>query len=63
MDRISQNSMAFSNSIYSMDIVNSLSLDLIVDFQISFQISSLLLLQKIEDARGSNSLLFRLLTL
>ncbi len=56
MDRISQYSMAFSNSIYSMDnIVNSVSLDL--NSRISDKISNQLLTTytKIEDMRGSNS--------
>ena len=56
MDRISQYSMAFSNSIYSMDnIVNSLSLDL--NSRISDKLSNQLLIttSKIEDSRGSNS--------
>jgi hypothetical protein len=56
MDRISQNSMAFSNSIYSMDnIVNSLSLDL--NSRISDKFSNQLLItsSKIQDSRGSNS--------
>jgi len=56
MDRISQYSMAFSNSIYSMDnIVNSLSLDL--NSRISDKLSNQLLItgSHIQDARGSNS--------
>ena len=56
MDRISQYSMAFSNSLYSMDnIVNSLSLDL--NTRISDKLSNQFLTtySKIQDARGSNS--------
>ncbi len=56
MDRISQYSMAFSNSIYSMDnIVNSYSLDL--NSRISDKISNQFLTtySKINDIRGSNS--------
>ena len=56
MDRISENSMAFSNSTYSMDnIVNSLSLDL--NSRISDKLSNQLLVtsSKIKDARGTNS--------
>ena len=55
-NRISQYSMAFSNSTYSMDnIVNSLSLDL--NSRISDKLSNQLLVtsSKIEDMRGSNS--------
>ncbi|MCK0157434.1 carboxypeptidase regulatory-like domain-containing protein [Cellulophaga sp. F20128] len=56
MDRISQNSMAFSNSTYSMDnIVNSISFDL--NSRISDKISNQFLAtySKIQDARGTNS--------
>ena len=56
MDRISQYSMAFSNSIYSMDnIVNSVSLDL--NSRISDKISNQFLTtySKINDIRGSTS--------
>lgn len=56
MNRISEHSMAFSNSTYSMDnIVNSLSLDL--NSRISDKLSNQLLItsSKIEDARGTNS--------
>lgn len=55
-DRISQYSMAFSNSIYSSDnIVNSFSLDL--NSRISDRISNQFLTtySKINDVRGSNS--------
>jgi len=56
MDRISQHSMAFSNSLYSMDnIVNSVSLDL--NSRISDKVSNQFLAtySKINDIRGSNS--------
>lgn len=56
MDRISQYSMAFSNSTYSMDnIVNSFSLDL--NSRISDKISNQFLAtySKIQDVRGSDS--------
>ena len=56
MNRISQFSMAFSNSIYSMDnTVNSISLDL--NSRISDKLSNQFLAtySKIQDARGSNS--------
>ncbi|MEO9570599.1 MAG: TonB-dependent receptor [Polaribacter sp.] len=56
MNRISQNSMAFSNSTYSMDnIVNSISLDL--NSRISDKLSNQFLAtySKIQDARGTNS--------
>lgn len=56
MDRISQNSMAFSNSTYSMDnIVNSISFDL--NSRISDKMSNQFLAtySKIQDARGTNS--------
>ena len=56
MDRISANSMAFSNSIYSMDnIVSSFSLDL--NSKISDKLSNQFLTtySKIQDARGTNS--------
>ncbi|MFT5250621.1 MAG: hypothetical protein ACI93P_002363 [bacterium] len=56
MNRISENSMAFSNSIYSMDnIVNSLSLDLNSRFSDKFSNQLLITSSKIQDARGSNS--------
>ena len=56
MNRISQHSMAFSNSIYSMDnIVNSVALDL--NSRISDKVSNQFLATytQIEDVRGSNS--------
>ncbi|MDN3664731.1 TonB-dependent receptor domain-containing protein [Algibacter miyuki] len=56
MNRISENSMAFSNSTYSMDnIVNSVSLDL--NSRISDNLSNQFLAtySKIQDARGTNS--------
>lgn len=56
MDRISQYSMAFSNSTYSMDnIVNSFAFDL--NSRISDKLSNQLLVtySKIEDTRGTNS--------
>ena len=56
MDRISQYSMSFSNSLYSMDnIVNSVSLDL--NSRISDKVSNQFLTtySKIQDMRGSNS--------
>ncbi len=56
MDRISQYSMAFSNSLYSMDnIVNSYALDL--NSRLSDKISNQFLATytKINDIRGSNS--------
>lgn len=56
MDRISQYSMAFSNSLYSMDnIVNSVSLDL--NSRISDRVSNQFLATytSINDIRGSNS--------
>ncbi|MDO6802265.1 carboxypeptidase regulatory-like domain-containing protein [Wenyingzhuangia sp. 1_MG-2023] len=56
MDRISANSMAFSNSTYSMDnIVSSFSLDL--NSRISDKLSNQFLTtySKIQDARGTNS--------
>lgn len=56
MDRISQSSMAFSNSIYSMDnIVNSLSLDLNTRFSDKLSNQLLITSSKIQDARGTNS--------
>ncbi|MEC5164530.1 hypothetical protein RCH18_000246 [Flavobacterium sp. PL11] len=56
MDRISQYSMAFSNSIYSMDnIVNSLSLDLNTRFSDKLSNQLLITSSKIQDARGTNS--------
>jgi len=56
MNRISQYSMAFSNSLYSMDnIVNSVSMDL--NSRISDKISNQFLttFSSIKDVRGSNS--------
>jgi len=56
MDRISQYSMAFSNSLYSMDnIVNSISLDL--NSRVSDRVSNQFLATytSINDIRGSNS--------
>ena len=56
MDRISQHSMAFSNSLYSMDnIVNSFSIDL--NSRISNTVTNQFLstFTKIKDMRGSNS--------
>ncbi|WP_372756335.1 carboxypeptidase regulatory-like domain-containing protein [Mariniflexile sp.] len=56
MDRISQYSMAFSNSTYSMDnIVNSLSLDLNTRFSDKLSNQFLVTYSKIQDARGSDS--------
>ncbi|MFB6342342.1 TonB-dependent receptor domain-containing protein [Saccharicrinis sp. FJH62] len=56
MDRISQYSMAFSNSIYSMDnIVNSFSLDLNSRISDRFSNQFLATYTKIQDIRGSNS--------
>lgn len=56
MNRISQHSMAFSNSIYSMDnIVNSISLDLNSRFSDKISNQFLATYSKIEDMRGSNS--------
>ncbi|GAA4294849.1 TonB-dependent receptor [Aestuariibaculum suncheonense] len=56
MDRISQYSMAFSNSIYSMDnLVNSLSLDLNSRFSDKLSNQFLVTYSKIQDARGTNS--------
>lgn len=56
MDRISQYSMAFSNSIYSMDnIVNSFSLDLNTKFSDKLSNQLLITSSKIQDARGTNS--------
>jgi len=56
MDRISENSMAFSNSIYSMDnIVNSFSMDLNSRFSNKLSNQLLVTYSKIQDARGSNS--------
>ena len=59
MDRIGQYSMAFSNSLYSMDnIVNSVSLDL--NSRLSDRVSNQLLATytAINDVRGSNSAKF-----
>jgi hypothetical protein len=56
MDRISQYSMAFSNSIYSMDnIVNSVSLDLNSRFSDKISNQFLTTYSKIQDMRGSGS--------
>lgn len=56
MNRISQYSMAFSNSIYSQDnIVNSLSLDLNSRFSDKFSNQLLVTSSKIQDARGADS--------
>lgn len=56
MNRISQYSMAFSNSTYSMDnIVNSFSLDLNSRFSDQFSNQFLTTYTKIQDVRGSNS--------
>ena len=56
MDRISQFSMAFSNSIYSTDnIVKSLSVDLNSRFSDKLSNQLLVTYSKIQDARGSNS--------
>jgi len=56
MNRISQYSMAFSNSIYSMDnIVNSFSLDLNSRFSNNISNQLLVTYTKINDIRGSNS--------
>lgn len=55
-NRISQYSMAFSNSTYSMDnIVNSLSVDLNSRFSDKLSNQLLVTYSKIEDARGTNS--------
>src|SRR5690625_4119761 len=61
MNRISEHSMAFSNSIYSMNnVVNSISFDF--NSRFSDKISNQLLVTylKIEDRRGSNSYLIHL---
>lgn len=56
MNRISQYSMAFSNSLYSMDnIVNSVSLDLNSRFSDKVSNQFLTTYTKIQDVRGSNS--------
>ena len=56
MDRISQHSMAFSNSIYSMDnIVNSFSFDLNSRISDKFSNQFLTTYTKIQDVRGSES--------
>ena len=56
MDRISQYSMAFSNSIYSVDnTVNSIALDLNSRFSNKISNQFLATYTKIEDMRGSNS--------
>lgn len=55
-DRISQYSMAFSNSTYSMNnIVNSISFDLNSRFSDKISNQFLATYSKIEDARGTNS--------
>lgn len=56
MDRISEHSMAFSNSIYSSDnVVNSVSLDLNSRFSNKISNQFLTTYTKINDVRGSNS--------
>ncbi len=56
MNRISQHSMAFSNSIYSQDnIVNSVALDLNSRFSNKLSNQFLTTYTKIADIRGSNS--------
>lgn len=56
MDRISQYSMSFSNSIYSMEnIVNSVALDLNSRFTNNISNQFLTTYTKIKDMRGSNS--------
>lgn len=56
MDRISQYSMAFANSLYSMDnIVNSVSLDLNSRISDRFSNQFLTTFSSIKDVRGSNS--------
>lgn len=56
MNRISQYSMAFSNSLYSMDnIVNSVALDLNSRFSNKISNQFLTTYTKIKDMRGSNS--------
>lgn len=56
MDRISQYSMSFSNSLYSMDnIVNSVSLDLNSRFSDKVSNQFLTTYTKIKDMRGSES--------
>lgn len=56
MDRISEHSMAFANSIYSQDnIVNSVSLDLNSRFSDQISNKFLVTYSKIEDMRGSPS--------
>jgi hypothetical protein len=56
MDRISQYSMAFSNSLYSMDnIVNSFSLDLNSRFSDKLSNQFLATFSMLNDIRGSNS--------
>ncbi len=56
MDRISQHSMAFSNSLYSMDnIVNSFALDLNSRFSNTISNQFLSTYTQIKDMRGSNS--------
>jgi hypothetical protein len=56
MDRISQHSMAFSNSLYSMDnIVNSISFDLNSRFSNTVTNQFISTYTQIKDMRGSNS--------
>ncbi|HLS12718.1 MAG TPA: TonB-dependent receptor [Flavobacteriaceae bacterium] len=56
MNRISEHSMAFSNSIYSMNnVVNSISFDLNSRFSDKLSNQLLVTYSKIEDARGTNS--------
>lgn len=56
LNRISESSMAFSNSTYSMDnIVNSVSLDLNSKISNNFSNQFLTTYTKIQDVRGSNS--------
>ncbi len=56
MDRISQYSMAFANSLYSMDnIVNSFSLDLNSRLSDKFSNQFLATFSSLNDIRGSNS--------
>ncbi|MFQ3180933.1 MAG: outer membrane receptor protein involved in Fe transport, partial [Polaribacter sp.] len=56
MDRISENSMAFSNSIYSTDnIVNTVSFDLNSRFSDKLSNQFLATYSQIKDARGSTS--------
>src|SRR5699024_10836255 len=56
LDRISQYSMAFSNSLYSQDnLVNSYTLDLNSRFSDNVSNQLLVTYTKIEDTRGTNS--------